>query len=139
MLRTNTKPHQLIKHAKISNSRVSLVFRQFSYRTYWNGLNQVPQKIWTVLVWYLLSGIRILVYSSTGCGKIYLCLEDKRSSFSRVSLKSETKEAHPSLHKRPFSSACERHGFRETKIWRETTWRWTILCLVFNSWRWTNL
>ena len=95
MLRTDTKPHQLIKNTKISNSRVSLVFRQFSYRTYWNGLNRVPQKIWTVLVWYLLSGIRILVYSSTGCGKIYLCLEDNRSSFSRVSLKSETKDARP--------------------------------------------
>ena len=43
MLRTNTKPHQLIKHAKISYSIVSLVFRKFSYRTYRNGLNQVPQ------------------------------------------------------------------------------------------------
>ena len=43
VLRTNTKPHQLIKHAKISYSIVSLVFRKFSYRTYRNGLNQVPQ------------------------------------------------------------------------------------------------
>ena len=43
MLRTNTKPHQLIKHAKISYSIASLVFRKFSYRTYQNGLNQVPQ------------------------------------------------------------------------------------------------
>ena len=43
MLRTNTKPHQLIKHAKISYSIVSLVFHKFSYRTYRNGLNQVPQ------------------------------------------------------------------------------------------------
>ena len=43
MLRTNTKPHQLIKHAKISYSIASLVFRKFSYRTYRNGLNQVPQ------------------------------------------------------------------------------------------------
>ena len=43
MLRRNTKPHQLIKHAKISYSIVSLVFRKFSYRTYRNGLNQVPQ------------------------------------------------------------------------------------------------
>ena len=58
---------------------------------------RVPQKVRTVLVWYLLLGICILVYSCTGCGtsKIYLCLEDNRSSFSRVSLKSETKDGRP--------------------------------------------
>ena len=80
-----------------------LVFRKFSYRTYRNGLNQVPQswgplgpqKIRAVLVLYLLSGICILVCSCTGCGnsKIYLCLEDNRSSFSRLSWKPETKDA----------------------------------------------
>ena len=43
MLRTNTKPRQLIKHAKISYSIVSLVFLKFLYRTHRNGLNQVPQ------------------------------------------------------------------------------------------------
>ena len=43
ILKTNTKPHHLIKHAKISYSIASLVFRKFSYRTYRNGLNQVPQ------------------------------------------------------------------------------------------------
>ena len=43
MLRTNTKPHQLIKHAKISYSIVSLVFPKFLYRTYQNGLNWAPQ------------------------------------------------------------------------------------------------
>ena len=43
MLRTNTKPHQPIKHAKISSSIVSLVFRKFSYQTYRNSLNQVLQ------------------------------------------------------------------------------------------------
>ena len=43
MLKTNTKPHHLIKHAKIFYSIVSLVFRKFSYRTYQNGLNQVSQ------------------------------------------------------------------------------------------------
>ena len=109
MLRTNTKPYQLIKHAEISYSIASLVFHKFSYRTYWNGLNQlpkaevlrVPQKVQTMLVWYLLSGIQVLVYSCTGCGtsKIYLCHKDKRSSFTRVSLKSETKDAHPKVHK----------------------------------------
>ena len=52
----------------------------------------VPQIVWTVLVWCLLSGIRILIYSFTGwfTSKIYLWLEDNRSSFSHVSLKSET-------------------------------------------------
>ena len=43
MLRTNTKPHQLIRQAKISYSIVSIVFRKFLYQTYWNGLNQVPR------------------------------------------------------------------------------------------------
>ena len=44
MWRTNPKPHQLIKDAKISYSIVSLVFLKFSYQTYGNGLNQVPQR-----------------------------------------------------------------------------------------------
>ena len=43
LLRTNTKPHQHIKHANISYSIASPVFRKFSYRTYRNGLNQVRQ------------------------------------------------------------------------------------------------
>ena len=43
ILKTNTKLHHLIKHAKISYSIASLVFRKFSYRTYRNDLNQVPQ------------------------------------------------------------------------------------------------
>ena len=49
---------------------------------------QVPQEVRTVLVRYLLLGIRILVYSCTGCGssKIYLCLKGNRSSFSWVGL-----------------------------------------------------
>ena len=83
----------LFKHTEISYSIVLLVFRKFSYRTYRNGLNQ---KVPTMLVWYLLSGMRILVHSRTGCGtsKIYLCLECNRSLFSRVNLKSEAKDAH---------------------------------------------
>ena len=43
ILKTNTKPHHLIKHAKISYAIASLVFRKFSNRTYRNGLNQMPQ------------------------------------------------------------------------------------------------
>ena len=45
MLRTNTKPYQLIKHAKISYSIASLVFRKFSYRNYRNGLNRGISKL----------------------------------------------------------------------------------------------
>ena len=48
MLRTNTKHHQFIRHAKISYSIVSLLFSKFSYRTYPNGLNRVPQG-WSTL------------------------------------------------------------------------------------------
>ena len=40
MLRTNTKPHQLIKQAKVSYSIVSLVFRKFSCCTYQNDLSR---------------------------------------------------------------------------------------------------
>ena len=43
ILKTNTKPRHLIKLAKISYSIASLVFCKFSYQTYRNGLNQVPQ------------------------------------------------------------------------------------------------
>ena len=43
ILKTNTKPHHLIKHAKISYSIASLVFWKFSYRTYRNSLKQMPQ------------------------------------------------------------------------------------------------
>ena len=57
----------------------------------------VPQKVRTVLARYLLPVIRILVYSCIGfsTSKVYLCLEDNRSSFSQVSLKSKTKDARP--------------------------------------------
>ena len=41
--RTNIKPHQLIKHNKISYSMVSLVFHKFSYQTCQNDLNQGNQ------------------------------------------------------------------------------------------------
>ena len=45
MLRKNTKPHQLIKHAKVFYSLASLVFRKFSYHTYRNGLNQGTSRL----------------------------------------------------------------------------------------------
>ena len=43
MLRTNAKPHQVIKHAKISYSIVSLVFCKLSYWAYRNGRNRLLQ------------------------------------------------------------------------------------------------
>ena len=45
VLRTNTKPHQLIKYAKISYSIVSLVFQEFSSGTYGNSLNRGTSKL----------------------------------------------------------------------------------------------
>ena len=39
------------------------------------------------------------------------------------------------VHKQPFSSVCERYGFRKTK----TSWRWTYLCLILSSWRGSSL
>ena len=58
---------------------------------------QLPKKVQTLLVWYFSLGIHIIVYSCTGYGtsQIYLCLKDNRSSYSRVSLKSETTEERP--------------------------------------------
>ena len=55
MLRTNTKPQQLIKHSKISYSIASLVFRKFLCSIYRNGLNLGTSKLrhfrYLVLVW----------------------------------------------------------------------------------------
>ena len=105
MLKTYTKPQRLIKHTKISDSIVPLIFCKFFLRHLpeWSKPRylkaetlQVPQKVPPMLVSYLLWRIHILVYSWTGSStsKIYLCLEDNRSSFSRVSLKFKTKDTH---------------------------------------------
>ena len=99
----------ITRSTRISFLIASLAFCRFSCVAYQNGLHeipqnglqrdtlQVPQKIQTVLVWYLLLRIRILVYSWTGCGisKMYLCLKDNRSLFFGVSLKFKTKDARP--------------------------------------------
>ena len=137
MLRTNTKPHHLIKHTKISYSIASLVFRKVSYRTYRNGLNQVPQSWGTLSISKSTNRVSSIPFVENPHFsvllhrvlylKIYLCLEGNRSSFSRVSLKSEK-----------FSSLSERNYFLKTKISRQTTWRWIILCLMLNSWKWIN-
>ena len=103
-LRTNTKPHQLIKHVKISYSIVSLAFHRFSYRTYRNGLNQVPQSWGTPSI--SKSTIRVSSIHFVGNPHFSILLHrvwylknlfvsKNRSSFSRVSLKSETKNARP--------------------------------------------
>ena len=99
---------------------------------------EVPQKVRTVLVWYLLLEIHILVYSFTGCGtsKIYRCLEDNRSSFSRVSLKSETKDA------RTYATVlfCLLKIYvSENKNLMSNIWRWINFYFILNSCRWTNL
>ena len=108
VLKINTKFYQLIKHAEISYYIASLVFYRFSCLTY----SEVPQgwgtpdtsksmrrvsywlNYFVCLIIITLLEICILVYLCTGCGtlKIHLCLEDNRSSFSRVGLKSETKD-----------------------------------------------
>ena len=90
----------LIRHTKISYFIASLV----QYLPKWSTARylraealQVLQKVRAVLIRYLLQGIHILVYPCTewGTSKIYLCLEDNRSSFFRVRLKSETTDARP--------------------------------------------
>ena len=87
MLRKNTKPHQLIKHVKISYSIVSLVFRKYLYRTYPNGLNQVAQSWGTPSIWKSTNRASSIPFVENphfsillqGCGtsKIYLCLEEQ--------------------------------------------------------------
>ena len=72
----NMKSQQPIKDTKISYSIASLVFRKFVfYLLKWSTPRylkaqalQVPQKVRTVLVGYLLSGSHILVNSCTGSG-----------------------------------------------------------------------
>ena len=105
MLRTNTKPHQPINPAKICCSKASLVFCKFSYRTYQNGIKRVLQIRGTPNTSKRTNRVSSIPFVEnphfsiplTGCSpsKIYLCLEDNSLSFSRVSLKSETKDSHP--------------------------------------------
>ena len=150
--RTNTKPHELIKHAKNFLLYSFTCIPQFfvHHLPKWSKLSylkaeafQVPQKLWTELVWYLLLGIRTSVYSCTVCGtsKIYLCLEDNRSSLSRVSLKSETKDACPETVVL-FYFFCffvfalfylRKICFSENKNLTSNSWRWTNLHLTLKQ------
>ena len=100
MLRTNTKPHQLIKHAKISYSIVSLVFSKFSYRTYRNGLNRVPQSWGTPSISKVTKRVSSIPFignplSQGAVPQKCIYVSKDRSSFSGVSLKSETKDSRP--------------------------------------------
>ena len=54
VLRTNTKPQQLIKHTKISYSIASLVFHKFWCITYQNGLYRGTSKLYSILVYFLI-------------------------------------------------------------------------------------
>ena len=137
VLKINTKFHQFIKHAKISYSIASLVFYKFLCVTYPNDLNQGTSSLgtpkgWAVLVKYLSSGICIFVCSWRwySASKIYLFLEDNRSSFSRVSLKSETKDGKKKLK--------DNTNFWKKNLTSSSSSRWANLYITLNSWRSTN-
>ena len=113
MLRKYTQ--RRFKRTEISYSMSSLVSRKVLCVTCQNSVNWVTSRpkhskylknVQTVLVWYLLSRILILVYSCTDTSSLYSCLEDNTSTFYRVRiLKLRTL-----VHKQPFSSACERYN-----------------------------
>ena len=106
ILRANTKPHQLIKHAKISYS-ISFASHFHSHFYFANFRTEPTEMVWTEVPqnWCVSTNnskstnrenphFSVLMHR-VRTSKIYLCLEDNRSSFSRVSLKSETKDARP--------------------------------------------
>ena len=110
MLRKYTQ--RRFKRTEISYSMSSLVFHKVLCVTCLNSVNWVTsrlkhsnylKKVQTVLVWYFLSRILILVYSCTDTSSLYSCLEDSASTFYRVRiLKLRTL-----VHKQPFSSIFE--------------------------------
>ena len=107
VLRTYAKSHQFnqehenfLLHNLITFVPQILVPYLQKWSKPWNHkaeASDIFKKVRAMLVLYLLLGIRILVYSCTVCGisNIHLCLEDNRSSFSRVSLKPKTKDVRP--------------------------------------------
>ena len=103
ILRTNTEPHQIIKLVKISYSIASFVFHKFSYRTYRNGLNQVTQSWGTPSTSKSTNHVSSIPFVGNLHFSIFLhrvrylknLFMSQRSSFSWVSLKSETKDGHP--------------------------------------------
>ena len=66
--------------------------------------------------------LHFFVCSCTGCGtsKIYLCLEDNRSSFSQVSLRSDTKDPFPYI---AVHSCLPKMWFLENKNLMSNSWR----------------
>ena len=119
VLRTNTKPNQLFKHTKIYYCVAFLVFCKFCAVPTEMVYTELPQsrgtlsnsKWRTTLVWFLLYRIRILnafikqkyinkwkisiIVHREWYLPIFFCLKGNRSSFLRVSLESEYKDAHP--------------------------------------------
>ena len=106
MLRTNKKLCQLIKHAKISYSITPLLFCKFLYWTYQNGLHQVHQNWGTPstskstncvssIPFVQNMDFSILLHRVRCLKNLFMITEDNRSSFSQVSLKSETEDMHP--------------------------------------------
>ena len=105
MLRRFTKPHELIKRAKTSYSIATLEFRKFSCGTYRIGLNRGPQSWGTPstskstyrvsLIPYVGNPHFIILLHRVWYLKNLFILEDNRSSFSWVSLKSEPKDGRP--------------------------------------------
>ena len=137
--KTNKKPYRLIKQAKISYSIVSLVFGKFSCGTYQNGLNRGASNLTRSKYPTLKSTNRVSLITLVGNPYLSillhrlwylknLCLEDNRSSFSRLSLKPKLRTH---AHKQPFCSVCRRHDYGKTKIWRQS--RWTSLSDIFSN------
>ena len=140
MFRTNTNSRQLIKHAKISYSIVSLVHHKFLYQTYRNGLNQVPQSWGTPSISKSTSHVSsilfvanphftILLHRVWYLQNLFMCRRTGHHFPGWVWNPKPRTRVHDSINKL-FSSVCERYDFRKTKIWRQTASRWTILCLM---------
>ena len=97
VFKTNTKPHQLIRHARTFYSIVSLVFHKFLCSTYRNGLNRGTSKSTNpVSLVSIVGNLHFsIILHRVRYLKMYLCLKDNRSSIYRVSLTSKTKDAPP--------------------------------------------
>ena len=148
VLKTNTKPHQLIKDVKISYCIVSLVFRKCSCGAYRNGLNWGTSKLRdTPSTTKGTNRVSLIPFVTNPHFSILLrrvwCLKNLFMSRREQVIIFPGWVYNPKLrarvHKQLFSFVCQRYDFRKTKIWRQTSWKWTNLWLTLNRWRWTNL
>ena len=104
-MRRLTKPHELVKHAKTSYSIATLEFRKFSCGTYRIGLNRGPQSWGTPSTSKSTYRVSLIPFVGNPSFSILLhrvrylknlfILEDNRSPFSWVSLKSKPKDGRP--------------------------------------------